>query len=192
MNSSRSNLLLFPFLLLIAFRLRRVQGSAETLIEEAMEELNVWLNSDASEKYRHLLSVECPPPYFRVMSECFYVHTNHHLSWTQARTFCQGMAGDLAQPRHLNALLAVVAEKYKSGPSHLWLGASDLETEGTFRWLSGDLVTSGWRENQPDDAEGDEDCLEMWTAKFPSLSDKQCHLNSAFICQCIGIHQHRP
>lgn len=73
----------------------------------------------------------------------------------------------------------------ESGPSHLWLGASDLETEGTFRWLSGDLVTSGWRENQPDDAEGDEDCLEMWTAKFPSLSDKQCHLNSAFICQCM-------
>ncbi|XP_063601595.1 collectin-11-like [Penaeus indicus] len=183
MSSSLLNLFLIPFLLLVAFNLRWVQGSAETLIEEVIEEMNARRNPDTAEESNDMLSVECPPPYFRVMSECFYVHTSHHLPWTQARAFCQGMAGDLAQPRYLNALLAVVAEKYKSGPSHLWLGASDLENEGTFRWLSGEVVTTGWRENQPDDAVGDEDCLEMWTAKFPSLSDKQCHLNSAFICQ---------
>ncbi|XP_042871733.1 collectin-11-like [Penaeus japonicus] len=179
MGSSHSDLMLRLLLLLVVFNLRRVQGSAETLMEEVLDEMHGWRNPDAADK----LSVGCPPPYFRVMSECFYVHTSHPLSWTQARAFCQGMAGDLAQPRYLNALLASVAQKYKSGPSHLWLGASDLETEGTFRWLSGEPVTSGWRENQPDDAEGGEDCLEMWTAKFPSLSDKQCHLNSAFVCQ---------
>ncbi|KAK7072762.1 hypothetical protein SK128_009930 [Halocaridina rubra] len=126
---------------------------------------------------------DCPSPFFQVMSECFYVHVHHHLNWWAARNFCQDMGGDLAEPLHHGALLAVVANQYPDGPQHFWLGASDLEEEGKFKWLTGRRVLSGWRDGQPDNADDDEDCLELWPSKYPSFSDKNCDQARAFICQ---------
>ncbi len=50
------------------------------------------------------------------------------------------------------------------GYGGLWLGATDITTEGTFIWeLSGKPITySNWSINKPDDASQNEDCLHMW------------------------------
>lgn len=127
----------------------------------------------------------CPSPFFEVMFECFYIHVHHHLTWWQARDFCRDMGGDLAEPSHPAALIAVILQKYGNGPFHYWLGASDLKQEGNFTWLSGTPVSSGWRPGQPDDEGGVEDCLEIWPTKYPSYCDKNCYNPCAFICQYL-------
>nr|XP_053648745.1 uncharacterized protein LOC128699922 [Cherax quadricarinatus] len=45
----------------------------------------------------------CPYPYTRVLDECFYLSL-HSLHWYEAREHCQGMSGDLASPKHIDAL----------------------------------------------------------------------------------------
>ncbi|XP_068236631.1 perlucin-like [Palaemon carinicauda] len=127
----------------------------------------------------------CPPPFFQVMFECFYIHVHHHLTWWQARDFCRDMGGDLAEPSHPSALIAVVMQKHGTGPYHFWLGASDLKQQGNFTWLSGNPVDSGWRPGQPDNEGGVEDCLELWPSKYPSYCDKNCYSPCAFICQYL-------
>lgn len=124
---------------------------------------------------------KCPPPFFQVMFECFYIHVHHHLIWWEARDFCRDMGGDLAEPSSQAALLAVISNNFEGGPHHYWLGASDLKKEGNFTWLSGEPV-DGWREGQPDN-EGEQDCLELWPSKYPSYGDKNCYHQCAFICQ---------
>ncbi|XP_042883953.1 uncharacterized protein LOC122260646 [Penaeus japonicus] len=58
-------------------------------------------------------STVCPSPFFPVMSQCFYTSTHHKLSWEDARTFCQQMGGDLAEPIHVNALMVYLRDHYR-------------------------------------------------------------------------------
>ena len=46
----------------------------------------------------------------------------------------------------------------------IWLGATDLTTEGTFIWeSSGNLLTyKNWAVGQPNDSGQNEDCIHMW------------------------------
>lgn len=80
-------------------------------------------------------------------------------AWRDARAFCQGWGGDLAQVQspEENSLLSQHTEQ------DAWLGASDVEDEGTFRWVNGDDVDldSLWASAQPDNYEGREDCMEL-------------------------------
>lgn len=56
MGSSHSDLILRLLLLLVVFNLRRVQGSAETLMEEVLDEMHGWRNPDAAEESNDKLS----------------------------------------------------------------------------------------------------------------------------------------
>jgi len=43
----------------------------------------------------------------------------------------------------------------------VWIGLNDINTEGSFVWVNGDLLDSDieWRTGQPDNWRGDEDCV---------------------------------
>ncbi|MPC40913.1 hypothetical protein E2C01_034487 [Portunus trituberculatus] len=56
--------------------------------------------------------VVCPYPYTQVIHECFYMHKKK-LTWPQARRVCQGMSGELAEPRHIYALQTHMADVYE-------------------------------------------------------------------------------
>jgi hypothetical protein len=81
------------------------------------------------------------------------------VAWRDAREFCQGWGGDLAKVESVeeNDLLSEHTEQDS------WLGASDFEDEGTFRWVDGDEVDpdGSWAPAQPDNFEGRENCLEL-------------------------------
>ena len=79
-------------------------------------------------------------------------------SWREGRDFCQSWGGALAQvgSREENALLSEHADL------DVWLGANDLDQEGTFRWLDGSsLDDAPWGPGQPDNYDNREDCVEL-------------------------------
>jgi hypothetical protein len=84
-------------------------------------------------------------------------------SWQEARDFCQAWGGDLVE---IGSAEENTGLTQRVNPS-VWLGANDLEEEGTFRWAGGNpLEYMWWAAGQPNDLMGLEDCSEL-----PPFSD---------------------
>ncbi len=76
-------------------------------------------------------------------------------------------------------------------PDVTWIGATDSQVEGTFRWLTGELVTSPrWAMGEPNDINGLENCVEM----FPSgeWNDERCELTRTYFCECDHVRPTMP
>jgi len=91
---------------------------------------------------------------------------------------CKAMAETLGA--HLATITtpeeqAFVFGKFK-GAGNLWIGLSDQTTEGTFQWLNTEpFVFKNWNAGQPDDKNGNEDCVAVTgTGKW---SDLNCSLD---------------
>jgi hypothetical protein len=82
-------------------------------------------------------------------------------SWTEAQADCMAadahlvVIGDAAEDAHVDGLLV----------GEIWIGLSDVASEGTFAWVTGaPLVYSNWRQDgNPNDGSGTEpqDCAEI-------------------------------
>jgi hypothetical protein len=77
----------------------------------------------------------------------------------------------------------------------IWIGASDLAREGTWVWLDGTEFWLGgvnghtvnghfaaWDMDQPNSAEGPEDCATVWT-NIETWHDVNCAIRHAYMCQ---------
>ena len=87
-----------------------------------------------------------------------YMLGDNVFAWQDARNFCQAWGGDLVEIGSFqeNAALA------RSIDGSVWLGATDQEEEGMFRWVGGaPLGYAGWSFNQPNNLQGNEDCAEL-------------------------------
>lgn len=104
-------------------------------------------------------------------------------SWRSGREGCQEWGGDLAQvgSAEENALLSDQSDE------DVWLGASDFDDEGTFRWLDGDEVDAvdadgSWGPGQPDNYLDREDCVEL-RAFDDSWNDVPCMSGKRGLCE---------
>jgi cysteine-rich repeat protein len=63
-----------------------------------------------------------------------------------------------------------------------WLGGSDLQEEGKFRWVTGEPFTFGdWAPREPDQSTGDDDCLALDVDGV--WHDRRCGMGNAFVCE---------
>jgi len=107
----------------------------------------------------------------------YYKLYNETMLWTEAERACEKMDGHLVTITSKDEQQKIVemietyseAEKY-----NFWIGGSDAEQEGTFKWVTGepiplDMSTEGgyenWKSGQPNNndtsAEGDQDYLQI-------------------------------
>ena len=65
-----------------------------------------------------------------------------------------------------------------------WVGASDLEAEGTFRWFySGDQFSQDlWAREEPDNKNNKEHCVQL-NQDYLKFSDANCEQVGYYICQ---------
>jgi Ca2+-binding RTX toxin-like protein len=110
-----------------------------------------------------------------------YEIINAPKTWAAAKAYAESVNGYLAivdSQAENDAILAQALNFFSTAPSaddgggakYIWLGASDTVTEGTFKWVNGSTVSSGYSHwglpVEPDDYEG-QDALAMALEAWP-------------------------
>ncbi|XP_071495547.1 echinoidin-like [Diadema antillarum] len=143
----------------------------------------------------------CCPEGFTEFEDYCYRHVAESLSWQGAEercnTFTVSHGGNCVDIGHLASIHSdaeqeFVFEHYRAatqqeGNAMLWLGLSDVASEGDMVWTDGtplDFVS--WRANQPDNWGGVEDCVHMQLeSNDPRWNDLPCDsaLVNHFMCK---------
>ncbi|KAK3880429.1 hypothetical protein Pcinc_015032 [Petrolisthes cinctipes] len=132
--------------------------------------------------------------FFHHEGKDFYVNREQKMSWTDSRRWCQVRGGDLAQPT--GDFIAFMQRVYQlilphvgsAGHEGVWLGGSDIASEGQWFWLSGTKLPNNfpWNGLQPDNTGGIEDCLEIFYQRDGTndfYNDQVCTYPSYFVCE---------
>ncbi len=89
----------------------------------------------------------------------YYVYKSDY-TWAQAKKACEKKGG------HLVTITSAKENEFvrdlisKTNISRAWLGASDSEKEGTWKWVTGEKFSfSSWSSGRPDNYNGNEDYL---------------------------------
>lgn len=111
-------------------------------------------------------------------SSLYYISTETK-SWAESRSFCNSRQADLViinsvdEQNFLNQIMEKIGLQF-------WIGLSDAQTEGVWKWVDGTaLTTSFWRETQPDDYRRNEDCVELYFG----WNDLPCAESHRWICE---------
>ncbi|XP_058864090.1 hepatic lectin-like [Acipenser ruthenus] len=115
---------------------------------------------------------------WNLFNGAFYYFSKEKKGWKEARTFCQSQNSDLAvinSDEELKYLL-------DKGPAkELWLGLSDSDNEGTWKWLDGRVVEKRlWHKGEPNNYENNEDCGLLSNGL---LNDLMCEAKVHWICE---------
>ncbi|CAK8691372.1 unnamed protein product [Clavelina lepadiformis] len=122
-------------------------------------------------------------------------------NWTEARSECQELGGDLATVGARDSYARRIIW-LRLGKPIAWIGFNDLEREGEYTWIDGVLADRNldWNDDEPDNAEllrigvkqervgfsfydivlGDEDCGNLYQGK---LSDEYCADTFPGLCE---------
>ena len=117
-----------------------------------------------------------------------YLWGDKKMSWDDAEAFCRRKGGHLASVTSEDINAFVLQEKMLRNLEHLWIGGSDKENEDSWSWSDGSLWSfTKWFENQPNNADGNEDCLQVYPDE--KWYDRPCAENESFVCSqklCSG------
>jgi cysteine-rich repeat protein len=101
------------------------------------------------------------------------------LNWAEAKAYCRNLGGHLATITSQAEFDFVLALTDQS----VWIGASDQDKEGLFRWVTGEpWEFAPWGELQPDDLQGAEDCVTLRTG-LNDFNDADCEGRHPFVCE---------
>uniref|UniRef100_A0A8C2A2P0 C-type lectin domain-containing protein n=1 Tax=Cyprinus carpio TaxID=7962 RepID=A0A8C2A2P0_CYPCA len=102
-------------------------------------------------------------------------------SWSDSRQYCRDRGADL--------LIINTEEKQRLVSTlfkeTVWIGLSDREQEGNMKWVDNSPLKQGfWESNEPNDAGGNEDCIELNPAKsvLNNWNDIPCTDKRKWIC----------
>ncbi|CAH1255098.1 MRC1 [Branchiostoma lanceolatum] len=131
----------------------------------------------------------CPGGFTKFRGACFKVY-HQVASYDQAREFCANQGGLLAMPKDNSTDAFLMKLKNTVDPrGYFWFGLSDENWEGRWMWEDGTVLNksagwSNWREGQPDNHKGDEDCAHYNSVAMSGWNDLPCSDKVAkFICQ---------
>ena len=130
--------------------------------------------------------------YVSIGNACYFFGTDE-LTFEGAKSFCSNkfgiQKGKLWEPKTIMETKQVYAKaKEVSKSQHWWIGVSDLQTEGTFRYEStGNIVhfavkKAPWYRTEPNSAGGNEDCVAMHK-DHPTWHDNGCLSKRYPICE---------
>ncbi|XP_028622071.1 collectin-10 isoform X2 [Grammomys surdaster] len=121
----------------------------------------------------------------RETEEKFYYIVQEEKNYRESLTHCRIRGGMLAMPKDevVNTLIADYVAK--SGFFRVFIGVNDLEREGQYVFTDNTPLQnySNWKEGEPSDPYGHEDCVEMLSSG--RWNDTECHLTMYFVCEFV-------
>ncbi|XP_028919314.1 collectin-10 [Ornithorhynchus anatinus] len=119
----------------------------------------------------------------RETEDKFYYLVREEKNYRESVTHCRIRGGALAMPKDEGANTLIADYVAQSGLFRVFIGINDLEQEGRYVFTDdtplGDY--SRWREGEPDDPSGREDCVEMLSSGH--WNDTECHRTMYFVCE---------
>ncbi|XP_031674208.1 C-type lectin domain family 4 member F-like isoform X1 [Oncorhynchus kisutch] len=122
---------------------------------------------------------------WRYFDSSLYFLSTEKKTWKQSREDCKGRGADLV-------IINSREEQTFVFNLHLraWIGLTDSVTEGTWKWVDGTTLTTGyWGKGQPDNGGpllGQEDCVEIYYGQADPVqtwNDDKCGSNHDWICE---------
>ncbi|XP_059167863.1 C-type lectin mannose-binding isoform-like [Physella acuta] len=122
------------------------------------------------------------PTAFKLSNKCFEVFDTP-MTWLEAEKTCFTFTErrSLAKVSTMNELSFLNFLK-PNGYKEMWLGANDPTHDGKWVWQDGTIanLSSLWSPNEPNNADGDEYCLEIF--RDGKLNDESCDRLRPFVC----------
>ncbi|ELU01345.1 hypothetical protein CAPTEDRAFT_139885 [Capitella teleta] len=118
-----------------------------------------------------------------------YLINHDKLTWEEARENCKDVDADLASITGTNDQSYITAlVKSMTGSSSYWTGGNDLDQESGWKWSDGSpFAYFYWADGEPNDAGGEEWCIEVETGKDAKWNDHHCTEPRASICKKSGV-----
>ncbi|XP_058863034.1 CD209 antigen-like protein D [Acipenser ruthenus] len=130
------------------------------------------------EKYVYKVCANTCSGSWNLFNGAFYYFSKEKKGWKEARTFCQSQNSDLAV---INSDEELKYLQDKGPAKELWLGLSDSDNEGTWKWLDGRVVEKRlWHKGEPNNYENSEDCGLLSSGL---LNDLTCEAKLPWICE---------
>ena len=145
-------------------------------------------NSLNEDDYDSQCQKSCPEGWQEFDRKCYLWVTDEKKNWTEAENFCKKEGAHLAsvtgQEIHNFILEGVGKKKIK-----VWIGATDRESEGTWKWSDfSPFNFKSWIEEPG--ANENVNCVELYnTAEGQGWNDLECETLLNFICAkspCLG------
>uniref|UniRef100_A0AAY5EYQ1 C-type lectin domain-containing protein n=1 Tax=Electrophorus electricus TaxID=8005 RepID=A0AAY5EYQ1_ELEEL len=132
--------------------------------------------------------------YFR--SKLYYISLEMK-TWSEGRQDCNNRGADLViinsrEEQRERASVHLIFHTLQPhlqeftvkmvGNSKAWIGLTDTEKEGEWKWVDGtEFTTEYWKENEPNDIDNNEDCVEQTNKK--GWNDNACSEKQMWICE---------
>uniref|UniRef100_A0A674EKD7 C-type lectin domain-containing protein n=1 Tax=Salmo trutta TaxID=8032 RepID=A0A674EKD7_SALTR len=99
----------------------------------------------------------CPEGWLKFYCSCYYI-TTEQKSWNESRHDCLARKADLVIKNSQEEQVFLT-----TFDQCIWIGLTDGETEGIWKWVDGTaLTTAYWWWSEPDSEVGEEDCAMMY------------------------------
>lgn len=121
-----------------------------------------------------------PCPSVLAGGERFYV-CDRWIAWTEAEELCESHGLSLATfvDREQNDVVARAATS--SHHPLVWMGLTDTESEGDFRWRDGSAPAfTHWADGEPSNTSGREHCVQV--GRDGAWADRLCEERERFVC----------
>uniref|UniRef100_A0A3P8R4S5 C-type lectin domain-containing protein n=1 Tax=Astatotilapia calliptera TaxID=8154 RepID=A0A3P8R4S5_ASTCA len=122
----------------------------------------------------------CPTGWRKFSCSC-YLLSESSGSWHSARKHCTDQGADLVvidSPEEQNFIASFTQKK-------TWIGLSDIEQEGTWKWVDGTPLTlQYWASHQPDNKLPAENCGHI-RYQGTSWNDQSCEDSFQWVCEKV-------
>ncbi|XP_071801401.1 perlucin-like [Asterias amurensis] len=123
-----------------------------------------------------------------------YLYVEQPETFNTAESNCNAQAQG-GRESHVTSVLDTDEAAFLAGyiqHGSAWIGLTDIAIEGNWVWQDGQPTGSQdwWYPNQPDNAAGIEDCVQMGANR--GWNDYPCHYKLPYICKMLQRYQYRP
>ncbi|XP_063595739.1 tetranectin-like [Penaeus indicus] len=158
-------------------------------VSEALTQRNQASGRSAAETRR-----TCDPPFSSVGDSCLLLNLRLKEDWASARQFCVGKGADLARFSDAAGYAAILdyINKINSQDemTDVWVGGTDEALEGTWLWVTGELMPQGppfWGSSDgykaAPDGGSSQNCAGLYKRDNYYLHDFRCNGAAAPLCQ---------